>query len=70
MLFALFINDLPEYLLPDSNLYLYENDTKLFRTICIKDDGYKMCVSCMSVSERVVDPDKSNAVHTGSRGTI
>ena len=33
MLFVLFINDLPEHLPNNSDLYLYADDTKIFRSI-------------------------------------
>ena len=36
ILFVLYINDLPEHLPNKSNLYLYVDDTKIFREI--KDD--------------------------------
>ena len=71
MLFVLFINDLPEHLPNDSNLYLYADDTKIFRAI--KDDGDRNMLqedifNMHEWSERWLlkfHPDKCKTMHIG-----
>ncbi len=71
MLFVLFINDLPEHLPNDSQLYLYADDTKIYREIndendvrMLQEDIYCMC----KWSEKWLlkfHPDKCKTMHIG-----
>ena len=42
ILFVIFINDLPEVLPNDSEIYLYADDTKLYRDIRLEEDRSKL----------------------------
>ena len=75
ILFILFINDLPEHLPNNSNLYLYADDTKIFREIKDDLDREKLQEDIYSMyewSERWLlrfHPDKCKTMHIGNNNS-
>ena len=67
MLFILYINDLPENIV--SNVYMFEDDTKVFKTINSPNDQHTLQNNYLtSWSSRWLlrfHPDKCNLMHAG-----
>ena len=75
ILFVLFINDLPEHLPNKSNLYLYADDTKIFREIKDDLDREKLQENIYSMNEWSgrwllrFHPDKCKTMHIGNNNS-